>query len=73
MMGTAVDDLLQCSRNTVVPIMNGDRPDVDKDIEAQIGHLVQWEKERIKVVRDTLEEAVQGVESMACKRRRNLP
>lgn len=53
--------------------MNGNGPDIDQDVQTQVNHLVQWEDERVYVVRQTLKEAVHGVKSMTCKRSRDLP
>lgn len=53
--------------------MNGNCPDIDQDVQAQVNHLVQREDERVDVVRQTLEEAIHGVKSMTCKGSGNLP
>lgn len=53
--------------------MNGNGPDIDQDVQTQVNHLVQWEDERVYVVRQTLKEAIHGVKSMTCKRSRDLP
>lgn len=72
-VGRSIDNLLQRIRNAIVPIMNRDSPDVDKDVEAQVSHLVQREKKRVDVIRDALKETIHWVESMAGKGRGNLP
>lgn len=72
-MGGTIDNFLQYARNMIVPIMDGDCPDIDEDIEAQIGHLVQGKKEWVDVIRDALKEAIHGVKSMACKWSWDLP
>lgn len=59
--------------DTKVTIMNGNGPDIDQHVQTQVNHLVQWEEERIYVVRQTLKEAIHGVKSMTCKGRSNLP
>lgn len=69
----AVDDVPQEARDAVVAIVNGDGPDVDEDVEAQVGDFVQGEEEGVDMVGQALHEAIDGVESMAGKRRRNLP
>ena len=46
----AIDDFFQHAWDPVVPVVNGDGPYVNKDIEDQVEHLVQGEEERVDVV-----------------------
>ncbi|KAF3840633.1 hypothetical protein F7725_006495 [Dissostichus mawsoni] len=57
----------------VVPVVDGDGPDVDEDVEAEVEDLVKREHKRVDVVREALHEAVHRVESVAGERRRDLP
>ena len=54
----AVDDRLEQERNTVVSIVDGHRPEVDKHEQNEVGDLVQGEEERVDVVGQTLQESV---------------
>ena len=54
-------------------VVNGDSPDVDKDIEQQVGELVHGEEEYVDVVRRALSKAVQRVEGVRGERRGHLP
>lgn len=72
-MGRPINDALKNSGHSVVPIVNGHRPDVDKDVETQVDHFVQWEEEWVDVVWDTLHETIHWVKGMTCKWRRKLP
>lgn len=56
-----------------IPIMNGNRPDVNQDVQAQINHLVQWKDKRVDVVRQTLKEAIHRVKRVTCEWSGNLP
>lgn len=69
----AVDDVLQEARDAVVTIVNGDGPDIDKDVEAQVGDFVQGEEEGVDVVGQALHEAIDRVEGVAGEGRRDLP
>ena len=64
-VGGAVDDLHQGPRHPVVPVVDGDGPDVDEDVQGQVEHLVEGEEEGVDVVGQPLEEAVYRVEGMA--------
>lgn len=50
MMSGPIDQMDQGSRNSVVPIMYRNGPDVDEDKERNIDHLVQGEDEWIDMV-----------------------
>lgn len=73
MVGRTIDHLLQDPGDTVVTVVDGDGPDVDKDVKAQVKNLVQGEQEGVDVIGQTLKEAVHWVEGMAGKRCRDLP
>ena len=47
--------------------MDRNGPDVDKDKQNQIGELVHREQKDVNVVWDTLQKAIDWVESMASK------
>lgn len=72
-VGGAVDDAGQSVRHPVIAVVDGDGPDVDKDVEGQIEHLVQRKEEGIDVVGEPLQEAVHWVEGVAGEGRGNLP
>lgn len=59
--------------DAVVAIVNGDGPDIDEDVEAQVGDFVQGKEEGVDVVGQALHEAVDGMEGMAGEGRRDLP
>jgi len=71
-VGRAVDYRLQCERNAEVSVVNGHGPDVDEDVEEEIGELVQGKKERIEVIRDALKESINGMKRVTRKRSRYL-
>lgn len=60
--GGAVDDRVV---GEVLAVVDHDGPEVDKDEEEDVGHLLQREDEGEDVIRDGLGEAVDGVEGMA--------
>lgn len=72
-MGRAIDNVFQEIRHAVIAIMNRDCPDIDSNVETQIGHFVQRKEERIDVIWNTLQEAIHRVEGVTCKWRSNLP
>lgn len=72
-MCSPVDEFLQQAWDSVVTIVNGYGPYVNKHIKAQVQNLVQGKDERVDVVGQSLKEAVNGVECMAGKRSRDLP
>lgn len=72
-MGRAIDNVFQETWDTVVAIMNRDGPDIDGNVETQVGHLVQRKEERVDVIRNTLQKAIHGVESVTCEGCSNLP
>lgn len=72
-VGRAVDDVPQQLGDAIVAVMDGDGPDVDEDVEAQVGDFVQGEEEGVDVVGQALHEAIHGVEGMAGEGRRDLP
>ena len=71
-MRGAVDDRLEQVRDLVAAVVNGDRPEVDGDKEEQVRELVHGEEEDVEMVRKTLHEAVDWVESVARERCWNL-
>lgn len=72
-VGRAVDDVPQQSGDAIVAVVDGDGPDVDEDVEAQVGDFVQGEEEGVDVVGQALHEAIHGVEGMAGEGRCDLP
>lgn len=72
-VGRAVDDVPQQLGDAIVTVVDGDGPDVDEDVEAQVGDFVQGEEEGVDVVGQALHEAIHGVEGMAGEGRRDLP
>lgn len=68
--GSTVDDRVV---GEVLAVVDHNGPEVDKDEEEDVGHLLQREDEGEDVVRDGLHEAVDGVEGMAGKGRRHDP
>lgn len=68
--GRAVDDRVV---GEVLAVVDHDGPEVDKDEEEDVGHLLQREDEGEDVIRDGLGEAVDGVEGMAGVGRRHDP
>lgn len=72
-VGRAVDDARQGVGDPVVPVVDGDGPDVDEDVEDQVEHLVQGEEEGVDVVGQPLQEAVHRVEGVAGEGRGDLP
>lgn len=72
-VGRAVDDAGQRVGHAVVAVVDGDGPDVDKDVEGQVEHLVQREEEGVDVVGEPLQEAVHRVEGVAGEGRWDLP
>ena len=53
--------------------MNGYSPQVDKDKQDEVEDLVQWKEQRVYVVGEALQKAIDGVKGMAGKRSRDLP
>lgn len=53
--------------------MDRDGPDVDKDVQGQVEHLVEGEEERVDVVWESLHEAVYWMKGVAGKGRGDLP
>jgi len=72
-VGSAVDHLHQRAGHPVVPVVDGDGPDVDEDVKGQVEDLVQGEEEGVDVVGQPLEEAVHWVEGVAGEGRGHLP
>lgn len=72
-VGGAVDDTGQSGGHTVVAIVDRNGPDVDKDVEGQVQNLMEGEEEGVEVVREALEEAVQGMEGVAGEGGGDLP
>ena len=72
-VGGPVDELHQGPRHAVVPVVDGDGPDVDEDVQGQVEHLVEGEEEGVDVVGQPLEKAVYWVEGVAGKGRGHLP
>lgn len=69
----AVNDSCQSAGDTVVGVVDGDGPDVDENIQDQVEHFVEWEKEGVDVVWDSLHEAIYRMKGMTGKRRGDLP
>ena len=63
-MRRAVHDWTQALGHTEIAVMDGDGPDVDGDVEEEVGVLVHGEQEHVDVVRAALQEAVQRVEGV---------
>lgn len=72
-VGRAVDGGLQEAGDAVVSIVDGHGPDVDEDVQPQVGHLVQGEEERVDVVGQALQEAIHRMEGMTGKGAGDLP
>lgn len=72
-VGGAVDDAGQSGRHAVVAVVDGNGPDVDKNIEEQVENLVEGEEEGVEVVREALQEAVHRVEGVAGEGGGDLP
>lgn len=72
-VGRAVDDAGQAAGDAVVAVVDGDGPDVDKNVKTQVEQLVQGEEEGVDVVREALHEAVDRVEGVAGEGRGDLP
>lgn len=72
-MGRTIDNVFQEIWHAVIAIVNRDCPDIDSNVETQVGHLVQRKEERIDVIGNTLQETIHGVEGVTCKRCSNLP
>lgn len=73
MVRGTIDDLLQQLGDPIVTVVDGYGPHVDKDVEAQVEHFVEWEQEGVDVVGEALEEAIHGVEGVAGKGSGDLP
>ena len=73
MMCRAVNERLYQSGHTVVSVVNGHCPQIDKHKENEIHYFVQREDERIDVVREALQKTIDWVKSVACKRGGYLP
>ena len=71
-VGRPVDHLLQWTGHAVGAVVDGHGPDVDKDVEGQVEHLVQGEEEGVDMVGQARQEAVQRVEGVAGERRGDL-
>lgn len=69
----AVDDARQHVWDPIVAVVNGDGPDVDENVQGQVEHLVEGEEERVDVVRESLQEAVDWMEGVAGKGSGDLP
>ena len=57
----------------ILSVMNHDGPNVDEGKQCHIRQFLQREDEGEHMVGDALSKAVEGVESMACKRCRHDP
>ena len=55
-----------------VPVVYGNRPDVDQYVHDQVRVLVHWEEEHVDVVGTALKKTVHRVEGVTSKRRGNL-
>ena len=60
-----VNDMLQNTRNTIVPVVNRYRPQIHKDKHDEVEDFVEGEYQRVDVVGEALEEAVDGVKRVA--------
>lgn len=72
-VGRAIDEVYEVFGDTVVSVVDGDGPDVDKDIQDQVEQLVEREEEGVDVVGHALQEAVHRMKCMAGERGGNLP
>lgn len=70
MASTPIDD---GTVGNVLPIVNENRPNIDKDKEEDVREFLQREQEWENVVWYALRETIHGMESMARVRRRNDP
>ena len=68
MMCGSINERSENLRNSCVPFVNGNRPEVDQSEHEQVGVLVHWEEEHIDVVGTTLQETVQWMKSVTSKR-----
>lgn len=71
-MRRSVDERLKNLGHPEVPIVDGDGPEVDEDVEQQVCELVHGEEKDVQVVGTALQKAVQRVKRMTRVRRRNL-
>ena len=69
----AVHERLQRAGHAKVSVVDGNGPDVDGNVEQQVGELVHGEEEHVDVVGGALQEAVNGVEGMGGEGRGHLP
>lgn len=69
----AVDETRQSVGDAIVTVVDGDGPNVDKNVQGQVKQLVEGEEEGIDVVRESLHEAVYWMKGMAGKWRWDLP
>ena len=49
-----IDDRLENFRDSEIAVVDGDRPDVDKDEQEEIGEFVEGEEKGVDVVGDAL-------------------
>ena len=63
-MRGAVDDRLEKLGHSVISVMNGHCPHVDEYEEREVQQLVHGKHEHVDVIRDALQEAVDGVKRM---------
>jgi len=73
MVRCAIHDRPQQSWHFEAAIVDRYGPDVDGDVQHQVEHLVQREKEHIDVVRDALQETVDRVKCVTGIWCRHLP
>lgn len=73
MVGRTIDERLQKVGHSVVCIMNGNSPEINKHEEHKIDHFVQWEDEGVNVVGKALEKSINRMERVACERSWHLP
>ena len=72
-MSRPVNKGLKELRHSIVPVVYRNGPNIDKDKENEIEDFVQGEKERINVIREALQPAVDRMKGMACEWSRDLP
>jgi len=69
----SIDESSHQSRDFVIPVMDGDGPKIYEKKQEYEGSFLHREEEDIDMIREALQEPVNGMESVACKGGGNLP
>lgn len=72
-MRRAIDEQLQCIGNIVIPVVDGDCPDIDEHEQSEVGVFVQRKQKWVYMIWPALKKSIQGMESVTGKWRGHFP